>query len=143
MSQPPGVPPSVRGYLAEVERHTGTSFRFTDDLAFLISCGSDPQRTSLYEEILFTARFIVNARRILERSGTAGDDTAKLSAEFSEKLGKLMEMIGTCAGEVQGKEEKRVWNVTTPGEMKNFFAFCGELAALHSYELDRRGPRPA
>ncbi len=138
MTSGPGLP-AVRQYLSEVEKHSGTRFRNMGDLEAIVGRRSDPACRELYEEILFVAKFLSNARKVLGLSGLDASETAPLSAEFARELGRFPGLISSLLSHGSGTGETA--GPAGQEDLARLLDLCTELACIKSYELDaaRRG----
>jgi hypothetical protein len=131
--------PETIAYLDEVQRHARRTFRFRDEIGELAELGATPSAHPSWEELLFTAKFVTNASSVLRRVGPSGEDTAKLSAEFSSAIERGMASITALLG--RGSKERALFyeetflSATTPC-LENLLALLAELAWLKNYSLD-------
>jgi hypothetical protein len=135
-------PPDVRRYLGEAREYAGAAFRHERELERIVTAGSDPTRKILLEEILFSAAFVTNARKILGRSGIDAAETERLSAEFAGELERLPSLLNRLVEEPDKSVHNTAWNPSNPVQMAEFLELCGELAILHAFDRDRPQGRP-
>ena len=132
----------TESYLDALEAYAGRKFRHRPGLATLIELSST--REAVFGEIVFYAKFISNASAVLRRTGLAGEDTSRLSAEFQEKLGRSASLIRTmladAAQEVKTNFADRYLE-QSPDSLSRFLEFLGELSWIKNYENEKKRAR--
>jgi hypothetical protein len=113
------------------------AFRHPQALEEIVVSGMDPARKNLFEEILFIAAFIANARKILSRSGIDAAETARLSEEFAGELGRLPGLLNRLVHASEDVKTPPAWNPENSVQMAGFLELCGDLAILHAFDRDR------
>jgi len=129
-------------YLDALEAYAGRKFRYRSDLALLIELSSS--RDTVFDEIVFYAKFIANAYAVLRRTGQGGEDTSRLSAEFQEKLGRTAALLRTtladAAEDVRTEFSDRFLS-PSPDSMARFLDLLGELSWIKNYDNEKKRPR--
>jgi len=139
---PPHPRPETESYLDALEKFAGRKFRHRSDIKVLLELS--PSRETVFEEIVFYAKFISNAYAVLRRTGPAGEDTSRLSAEFQEKLGQSASLIRTiltdASSEVRTNFSDR-FLAPSPDSLSRFLELLGELSWIKNYDNDKKRAR--
>jgi hypothetical protein len=83
----------IEEYLSAVERYAGKQFHYRTDLVLLIDLAIQTGQTLLFEQIVFTAKFITRAFDILRRGGFGSEESKHLSKELERNLESVIGMI--------------------------------------------------
>ena len=90
---------------------------------------------------MFYAKFISNAYAVLKRTGSAGEDTSRLSAEFEEKLGRSASLIRTMLADATQEVKTNFadrYLEQSPDTLSRFLEFLGELSWIKNYENEKK-----
>jgi len=134
--------PDSDSYLDALEKFAGRRFRHRSDIKVLIELSSS--RENVFEEIVFYAKFISNAYAVLKRTGSAGEDTSRLSAEFEEKLGRSASLIRTMLADATQEVKTNFadrYLEQSPDSLSRFLEFLGELSWIKNYENEKKRAR--
>jgi len=129
----------TEAYLLNVQAFAGRSFLYRNDIGTLIDLAEQRSLQSLFDKLIFLAKFASNSHAILQRLGMQSDETAKLSAEFSESLRKisslLSRLIESAPPEVQVTFKRSFLDVSHDS-LNRLLALLSELAWIKNYSLD-------
>jgi hypothetical protein len=126
-------------YLNAVERYAGKQLRHRREIGMLIDCANHAGNASLFERIIFLAKFITSGFDILRRSGNVADETKNLSDEVEKKLQEIIVLMrDLCAVDPETSAEifeDRLLKKSDDSlmQMKNLLA---ELTWIKKYSLD-------
>ncbi|OLD75657.1 MAG: hypothetical protein AUI33_05380 [Ignavibacteria bacterium 13_1_40CM_2_61_4] len=132
----------TESYLDALENVAGRKFRHRSDIKVLLELSSS--RANVFEEIVFYAKFISNAYAVLRRTGSAGEDTSRLSAEFEEKLGRSASLIRTMLADATPEVRTNFTDrflAPSPDSMARFLDFLNELSWIKNYHNDKKRAR--
>jgi hypothetical protein len=126
--------------LARVERHAGQLLKRREDAGLLLESGSSATGTSVIDELLFRAKFVVRARDLLSRVGPDAADVVPLAAEFRasvEHVTRLVRTLISPLGEGVGNRWEREYLSLSQESLGNLMALCSDLSMVKNYSLDR------
>ena len=127
--------PETEEYLARIERSTGRTFRFREEIAKLVELGASDRPQ--FDELLFLAKFVKQASAILARGRS--DETARLTDEFAAVMEKVTGILGriTSAGPAEVRDDfAKRFLVRGMDEFALLTALLAELSRLHDDAID-------
>ena len=131
--------PATDAYLTGVEKFAGKTFLHRKEIGLLIDLAGERSRQTQFDELVFLAKFSSHSFAILKRTGLQSEDTAKLSAEFSESLRRIASLLELLTADAPA-EISRIFQtsflVPSPENMSRLIAFLHELSWLKNYALD-------
>ncbi len=137
------IRPATDAYLADAERFAGRKFQYRIEMGTLIDLANQRSLPSLFEELIFLAKFASNSYNILKRSGIQRDETANLTAEFSGSLQKISSLLGHLIAEAPAEVVERFRSSFldfSHDNMDQLMALLHELSWIKSYTLDHHPP---
>jgi hypothetical protein len=130
----------TRGFIDKVERAAGKKFLFRNDVELLYELASLHLLGSLFEDIIFYAKFVSHASTILKRVGPTNDETAKLADEFKEKLEKVSSLMKTLIDNAP-EDMRELFNgrffSLSQESMNSLMILLQELSRVKNYLLDQ------
>jgi len=139
------IRPETLTYLDTVEQFAHRTFQLRDDIAALMELAESRKMSRVFDDILFLAKFVSNARTVISRVGLESEETQKLASELKEQLERTTTLLRTIVKEAP---EDLKLNFTTTyltlghENMANLFALLYELSWIKNYVLDRGGVSP-
>lgn len=129
--------------LDRIERTTGHKLRYRFEIATLIELAARNRQQSIFEDIIFFAKFLRNSYTVMQRIGTADEGYPKLSAEFRDGLEKFSTLIKTLVKE--GPDEIKNSFITTfftmsQESMNHLLQLASDLSWVKNYSIDTKQP---
>ena len=144
--------PAAIRWVERVEQFAGTRFRFYGELASLVDLSRDEAVKPSVDELMFVAKFVTGAGRILNRGGVPPDQLGPLEAEFAANLRRVSDMLRACAEAAPADLREHLLSTflgQSHSHLEALIGLLGELSWLQSYEVHRladsrqkRGPLP-
>jgi hypothetical protein len=136
-------PSEIEDYLSAVERYAGKRFRYRTEIALLIDLAEKTEKSSLFEQIIFTAKFITRAFDILRRSGFESEESKHLSTELQKNLESVVAMIRSlCSADPTIADAlfgERMFSLTHDS-LNLLKDLLSELTWIKNYSLDGHLP---
>jgi hypothetical protein len=130
----------TRALIDNVERASGKKFLLRNDVELLCELASQHSLGSVFDDIIFYAKFASHASAILRRVGSANDEAAKLAQEFKDKLEKVSSLIKTLIGKAPEDVRKlftdRFFSLSHES-MNSLMILLQELSRVKNYFLDQ------
>lgn len=127
-------------FIRKVEQAGSTSLNYREELAFLHDLAQSNSLRAVFDEITFYAKFVVHAYGILNRVGSSGEETAKMSSEFESALAKVTGLIKEIVREAPEDEklrfEKRFFSPSHES-LAFLLKLLQDLSRIKNYMLDR------
>ena len=137
------IRPATDAYLSDAERFAGRKFQYRIEIGALIDLADHRSLRSLFDELIFLAKFASNSCNILKRSGTQSDETVKLAAEFAGSLRKISSLLDLLTAEAPAElveKFQRSFLDLSQESMDRLIAFLYELSWIKNYALDHHRP---
>ena len=131
--------PDTKQFLSGVERSTGGSLRFLDDVELLVDVVCHESMHQTFEDLIFYSKFVVRASSVLRREGGATEETRKLKEELKGALGIIaanLRLVAARAPSTRGTEFEEKFLSPSLAGMENFLSLCTDLARIKNYLLD-------
>jgi len=130
-------------YLTGVELFARRKLLYRKEIGVLVDLAESASLQTLFDELIFLAKFASSASNILTRSGMHGDETAKLSSEFAESLRKVSSvlelLVANAPADVAGGCRRSFLDLS-PESMNRLMALLYELSWIKNYSLDGHPP---
>jgi len=131
--------PGTEAFLDEVERASGNTFSRRADVGTLRELAHDCGKQQVFDDILFLAKFVSRAAKILGRPGLQTDDTAKLSAEFADQMEKASTLMRTLVKESPDETKEHFLSVYLSlrnESFQNLLDLFRELSWVKNFQVD-------
>ena len=135
------LPSDTGRFLEDVERFAGRKLSFRTEVEQLVQASAHHGLEQTFEEIVFYAKFITNAAAVLKRSGTSGEETAKLMAEWNESLQKLTSLLTSILVHVPEEIRRRFTSrflSLDQQSMGEYLSLLHDLSWIKNYWLDQK-----
>jgi hypothetical protein len=137
----------TEAFLDAVEKSAHRTLRFRDDIGALIDLCDSQNMRPIFDDVLFLAKFVSNARNVISRVGPGSEETNKLASELKEQMEKIATLLRIIVKDAPGDlKVDFTENFLLLGHesLANLFALLAELSWIKNYDLDRggSGPRP-
>lgn len=125
--------------LGEIERHARKQFHFRQEVGALIEIAIATKKTDVFEDIVFYAKFVTNAARIMSRIGITGEGYDRLAAEFRESLEKASTLLKTLVKD-SPDETKALFTgkffQLDQESLARLMQLCADLTSVKNWMLD-------
>ena len=106
----------------------------------IIECSRETSVRDIFDDLIFSSKFVSRAYDILQRPGINPEETEKLSREFTDKLKRIPGLMNAItAGQPAAVREifsERFFLMDTES-MTSLMSFLRELSWVKNYVLDK------
>ena len=128
-------------FISEIEQFTHRRFKSKSKIEYLIQLSENKDVKPIFEELIFIAKFVSNAHRLLNREGIGDFDTEKLLNEYKINIQKasslLTEVISNAPNDVKD-EFLAINKINSYQSLEDFLEFMNELSWIKNYYLDKK-----
>jgi hypothetical protein len=125
--------------IAEIEKFANRKFVYAAHISALMDQAAKRHMESTFEDVLFFAKFLVNAYTVLSRTGIDSQETEKLSTEFKENFEKISTLLKTIMKEAPQPSKTEFISTffdSTTQSVDRLMTLLRELAWVKNYRLD-------
>ena len=81
---------NTKKLLSEIQNHSGNKFKFPDELGFIIELSTYPGNSKIFDEIIFTGKYLNGLKSILLKESGSEESKQKIFIEFGSNLELLI-----------------------------------------------------
>ena len=123
----------------EIERTVQQKFRFRSEILFLMASSEQRNLQQLFDDVLFFAKFLSNAKAIIQREGSSSENVQKLLVEIRETTEKIHTLLRTLikdSSEQMKEQFVKKFLTLSPECLEALFDLTKELTLIKNYQLD-------
>ena len=118
-------------FVEELGRYSGNRLKRPAELAMLLEITRSRDVQSVFDRLVFLAKFTVKSRKIMERIGPGAEGYDKLSAELSPSLAEICSLLAVLLDsepDKNGIQFKQNYLSNTPVALGNLFDLLSDLS---------------
>ncbi|HLE34156.1 MAG TPA: hypothetical protein VJB38_16250 [Bacteroidota bacterium] len=129
----------TKQFLSDVQKFAGKPFLHGETIAFLLDEARTRGMLQMFEDLVFTAKFLSKTYDLLNRIGPDGDGFQKISSEFQTNLEKANTLVKTVVKESSDPLKQRIVDTYLRLDQESiavFMELLRELAWVKNWMLD-------
>ncbi len=134
----------IRDFVKQLQKYSGQKINYPAEVGGLLQCAIDSELTSVFEGLIFEAKFLVKSHAVIGRVGPGGEGFQKLTEEFTASLERsvvsINKIIEKSDSAVAGRFGEMFLDRSTAG-MNNLLALLNDLSWIKNWQIDGK-PMP-
>ena len=128
--------------LNSVDRLSGNRLTRQGDLGLLLELAEDHRLQSTLDDLSFNAKFVSKIFGIMQRIGPAGEGYDRLSAEFTQSLTKIQNLIKAILATASDEQVRLRFSTTylemTTESFEQLLSLCHDLGWYKNWMIDNQ-----
>jgi hypothetical protein len=132
---------NTKKLLSEINNHSGNKLKYIEELEFIIESSYKADKPNIFEEIIFTGKYLNGLNSILVNENGAEESKSKIISEFGENFESLsakLTLLSKSGEHHQSDTFQKKFLDNNSDSYKNLIGLIEDLTFVKNYYNDLR-----